>query len=638
MIITIQGTKYGNNGAAKLAGALSFLGVMKDQRSSLILQFMDKTRHNAENYLIGASLRNESFVQDVSITDISAGMDALFAHSGGQLTKALFNETTRKLTASNMKNFYDVAFSTNKESFEKELLEKNRKSKEDDHDFIESFLKAADKAYKDVYVIVDSKNKQLSDQVTRWSEVNLIMVPQGRKEPFVKGPGRNMAVVNDYCSGSMYNAKSLMKEYDSKIIYALMHNIAFNDACAEGTLLSFLQQNLGARPGDMNYEFMHNLEIIYDSVVRNTKRKVEDIDPDRTVYAYKGQKYIDMPWRSIDENVLFRIVSPEDYIPIEPLSAKKSDDDETSYNEISNTIPDLPDDPSSSAEEVWNKTAIEDTAVTEGMDDIKPEETDTDTNKEDKKMKKRGGLFAAFSRKPRNTNTDINLPEDDGWDTPVEDNYNNDEYVSDDQDTESDEEEIELIEVPQDIPEIDDVEAVMTTEKMQDIPPVAVRPAPGENVMSSLPEKGISETEEIETEMVKPEIADEKPVTEEPAAEIPEIPDIPDIPDIPEPVEVSQEPTEQIADNTEPVKENPEKVPETEDIQEPAETDLPEQNEDEQPKSEISEAERLNMLIPDTGDKPVNDKPVNNEPVKQAPAITKPMTEEERLSALLNGI
>lgn len=637
MIITIQGTKYGSNGAAKLAGALSFIGVMKDQRGSLILQFMDKTRHNVESYLIGASLRNESFVQDTSMTDISAGMDALFAHSGGQLSKALFNETTRKLTASNMKNFYDIAFSTNKESFEKELLEKNRKSKDEDHDFIESFLKAASSAYKDVYVVVDSKNKQLSDQITRWSEVNLIMVPQGRREPFVKGPGRNMAVVNDYCSGSAFNAKSLMKEYESKIIYALMHNVFFNDACADGTLLAFLQQNLNARPGDVNYEFMHNLEILYDSVVRNTKRKVEDIDPDRTVYSYKGQKFIDMPWSDIDEGVLAHIVNSEDYVPLEPLAAV---DDET--EDLSNTETSI-----NMNGTVYVDGGNDETDNTGKEDEIFEDNID-DANKvkEERPMKKRGGLFAAFSRKPKTREIPADIPEEDDWETPVDER--NEDDVDENNDNDIDINDIELIEIPQDI---SDLEPEGEVKIEQDVPPVAIRPEPGQDVISELPEIEIPE-DEIENDL--PEIEMVKTEIQEPV----EIPDIP---------EMSMENPADIAENA---KTSDEEAKEdmtqaiSKDIQEDAEgtqekdvtpsyedvpVAMPEEDKDAESSTEdtqphtISEEERLAMLMPETkvkAEENINPS-VKSEPEAPSPApvpAAKPMTEEERLNALLKGL
>ena len=306
MVITVQGTRHGDNGAAKLIGAISFFGVINDKKPSLILQFTDKTKNNVENYLIGASLRNESFVQDSSVADISVGMDALFVHSGTQLTKGLFNESTRKLANTSIKNFYDIAFSTSKESFGKEVLERNRQSQHEEQDFIEAFIKAADNAYEYVYVLVDSKNPQLSSKITRLSDINVITIPQGRAEKFIKGPNRNILVVNDYCSGSAFNSKSLMKLYGTKIIYAMMHNVLFNDSCSNGTLLQFLNQNIGARPGDINYDFIHNIRIIYDTIARNANRKLEDIDPDKTIAKYDGVKLVTQRLRPISGRVVFK--------------------------------------------------------------------------------------------------------------------------------------------------------------------------------------------------------------------------------------------------------------------------------------------------------------------------------------------
>ena len=75
MIIAVQGTVYGNNQSVKVLNALAVMGVHKDKKSTLILQFGDRSRKSVEQYLIGSTLANESLVQDQSVPDVSIGME-----------------------------------------------------------------------------------------------------------------------------------------------------------------------------------------------------------------------------------------------------------------------------------------------------------------------------------------------------------------------------------------------------------------------------------------------------------------------------------------------------------------------------------------------------------------------------------
>ena len=155
MIVAVQGTRYGNNEAAKVLASLAVTGVHNNQKTSLILQFTNRTRKSVENYLIGKKLANESLVQDASVSDPTVGMDALCANSAtAEYKAALFSEISRPLTVSNIPNAFDIAFASQKESFEREILNKNKINGEEEQSFLESMLRAADKIYDIVYMLV----------------------------------------------------------------------------------------------------------------------------------------------------------------------------------------------------------------------------------------------------------------------------------------------------------------------------------------------------------------------------------------------------------------------------------------------------------------------------------------------------
>ncbi len=302
MIITVQGSQYGNNGSAQLIAALSFVGIAKDKRSTLIVQLENRTNKNVENYLIGQSVRNESLIKDASIPDISSGMDALMMHSSDQVNAKLLQECTRPLVVSSSANVYDIAFSSRRDSFEKEIMDKNARES-DDGGYITSFLRNASEAYDMVYVMLPSKNLRLCTAALECADVNIVTVIQGRAEAVNLCKKRNIFVAYDYCSGSAYGSKSLMKAYNIPTIYGMMHSVAFNDACAEGTVLNFMNQNIKDTPENVNYDFVHNIELIYHGIMRDSQKKVDESPIDSVIKKNVEDPFIATEWAPVDENV-----------------------------------------------------------------------------------------------------------------------------------------------------------------------------------------------------------------------------------------------------------------------------------------------------------------------------------------------
>lgn len=319
MIVAIQGTHYGNNEAVKVMNALAVMGVATDQLTTIMLQFTNKTRKSAEQYLIGKNLQNESLIQDTSVPDISSGMDALCAHVFGQDDSAhFFSEVSRSLVTQKARNVFDLVVSSRKESFEKEIINRQRASRTvysedeqpaEDKDYLELLFESLSSVYKVVYVLMPSKRQELCQEILRYADVNIICVHQGMVEPVTHGGKREMFVVTDYCSGSVFNSKTLAQAYGQKIVYGCMHNIQYNDACASGTALEFLKNNLTATQNSAAYSFTNNIAILYNALMRKPGRKTTDVDPDTEIKKYDGPIFIQDKWKPITSPVVREVVT-----------------------------------------------------------------------------------------------------------------------------------------------------------------------------------------------------------------------------------------------------------------------------------------------------------------------------------------
>jgi hypothetical protein len=310
IVITVQGTHDNDNWSSQITAALSFFGIEKDKKSTLILQFTDKNKLTPEKFLIGRNIKNESLVQDASVPDISTGMDALMVHSSG-FSADIFAQTTRPLVDAESTNIYDIAFCSRKTSFEREIFDRNRKVMQNSETGIfKEVLEAAKKVYDLVYVLIPAKYEALASDIMAFADVNLCCVGQGEAEVYNKVADedkaktlKTMFIVADYCNGSVYNSKVLMKEYGVPIIYGLIHNIGFIDACHQGTLISYLNRNISSQPKDEAYALIHNLDNIYNTIVGNKKKKLSAADPDEEMQV-KENVYHETEWVPIYEPVI----------------------------------------------------------------------------------------------------------------------------------------------------------------------------------------------------------------------------------------------------------------------------------------------------------------------------------------------
>lgn len=357
MIITVQGSSKGNNKSEELLAALSFFGIAREKKSTLVLQFVNKTDECVENCLIGENLRNESLTDDQSVPDISSGTDTLFANSTG-FSKDVFITTTKQLVDGAPDNTYDITICSRSMTFERELCDREKRSEKDsDMSMLEELLTSAQKIYKLVYILLPSKNEYLCNIVTKLSDVNIYCIKQGLGEPLnistaqnsentpAMSKTRNYYVVTDYFYGSKYSVDVLKKIYNINMLFGLIHNVAFEDACRSGNLLSFVNDNISYRKKDSIYETLHNIEILYNTIVKNKEKKISENAPDDEIKQYDEPVFLKPVWTPITENAvveitktgLFKNKKVEEF----KLEPSENDDIPAENNERDFVVPDL---------------------------------------------------------------------------------------------------------------------------------------------------------------------------------------------------------------------------------------------------------------------------------------------------------
>ncbi len=344
MIITLQGTFNSPNHANELLAALSVLGYAQEQKKTLVLQFTNKDEESVENLLIGGSLRNESLISDTSIPDVSLGMDPLVAKTRGY-DKDVFSSTTKAMVSTKRPNLFDVAYCSRKESFEEELLSREadiETRNADETGIIENILTAADEAYELVYVLVPSDNRKLAHKILEFADVSLVCVRQGREESYiktVKGDSKTIIVADDFSFGSKYNSKTMAKIYGVPTIYALIHTVAFKDAVADGTVLSWINRTRGCQKSDPSYDFIHNIELLYNFIVGNKGKKKSEIDEDELPKIERETSFI-RTWEPVNYDVVIEVrktglfrKKTDERITLEPVF-ENSDGNETFEEEV----------------------------------------------------------------------------------------------------------------------------------------------------------------------------------------------------------------------------------------------------------------------------------------------------------------
>ena len=164
--------------------------------------------------------------------------------------------------------------------------------------------------------------------VLPFADVNLICIGQGRKEPVNLCEKKNYYVITDYDHSSMYNDKALMKTYGANVIFGMLYNIGFRDACAEGTLISYMQHNIDDKKTDINFSFIHYMEVLYNSIAGKKGGKKTDFDVEAAVKKKKNRmKFEVVEWMPVDPDAVVVRVEKKGLIKKKPHKKVRIRDD-----------------------------------------------------------------------------------------------------------------------------------------------------------------------------------------------------------------------------------------------------------------------------------------------------------------------
>lgn len=264
MIYSITGWNLQENGATKLTALLSAYTAIKLQKKTLVMQLTNPRKMTVETALVGKQLKQQKIDVLDSFSYSNEGTDAILRQAKyGELTEDSIQTAVTQLL--NKERLLDLAKPSTKADFELEM--------EENIDVITESLKAVEKMYDYVFVLIPESNRSFCEKLYSLFTVNNIKcLPQCIPDRPVKNKNFTF-VLPEYENRSVYTAASIKKELGLKSIYYFTRNVAFNDAVLAGNVLEYVQKNVDDDKSDDNYFLF---ECLHQFFLRGTKEKKEE--------------------------------------------------------------------------------------------------------------------------------------------------------------------------------------------------------------------------------------------------------------------------------------------------------------------------------------------------------------------------
>ena len=287
MVIAFQGTKSGNHwadAAMVLAGSLT---MFQRQKKVLILSLCDPGRGRDVEQIAESRMWRDhqmSIALSGGYEFEDNGIDALLRQAGSsRLTVKHFDDYVTQLART--KNFLDVAPVTTQRDFEHTIIDRP--------DDVKLLLQNANEVYNYVFVLADSKNKDLIDLVNEIADHVVIVIPQGNHEDYAgtdiqKVKKKVTYLVGDYEHDSAYGLNFVRRVYGNRHVYTMPHNVLFRDAMYDGIIVEFAMKNYNAQPADFNYQLIHAMQLLMDHL--SGVKVEEEFNEDDVADAKKKQR------------------------------------------------------------------------------------------------------------------------------------------------------------------------------------------------------------------------------------------------------------------------------------------------------------------------------------------------------------
>ncbi len=293
MIVTIEGYNSKKNKSVRLASELAAFSAIKNGDKTLVIDLMNPDIDTAERMLAGIGM--EETLQTEYQNNVSDdGVDSLLRQAETRmLNEEDFEKYVRPMFL-HLKHRLDVATITKNKSFTDLLKSEAR--------FIalKRLILSAKDIYENIILILETKDKELSDMIKALDEVdkNIVCLKQGFKK-HEEITGKDIIYVcTDYNSMSKFNLKQIEREFISKTLLGkksapllkIAENIYAEDAAHAGTIIHFVAKNKEANPEDINYEWIADQLALLNLVFNNKQEEKKEQEYEKEVPAKRSFK------------------------------------------------------------------------------------------------------------------------------------------------------------------------------------------------------------------------------------------------------------------------------------------------------------------------------------------------------------
>lgn len=263
MVIGVIGSTLNRNHRVEALCSIATASSISFKQKSLIISLCNRDGQEVlcEDLLVGKQLDTNN-VLALSNTFSDTGIDALLSRVESE---RITQDTFDTCCLQTLKGIYtmDIATATSKTSLEEELVSKIQD--------VQNLFESAQNVYDILYVLLPHNNPRLTKKLYPLLDKVVVCVNQGLKEDIL-GPTKKTGyvLVTDYDNASQFSTKYLGKQYGYPT-YALKHNALFKDACTTNNLLKFFLLNEKIDQSDDNYDLMHNLMKLAETMVGNVE-------------------------------------------------------------------------------------------------------------------------------------------------------------------------------------------------------------------------------------------------------------------------------------------------------------------------------------------------------------------------------
>lgn len=263
MVIGVIGSTLNRNHRVEALCSIATASSISFKQKSLIISLCNRDGQEVlcEDLLVGKQLDTNN-VLALSNTFSDTGIDALLSRVESE---RITQDTFDTCCLQTLKGIYtmDIATATSKTSLEEELISKIQD--------VQNLFESAQNVYDILYVLLPHNNPRLTKKLYPLLDKVVVCVNQGLKEDIL-GPTKKTGyvLVTDYDNASQFSTKYLGKQYGYPT-YALKHNALFKDACTTNNLLKFFLLNEKIDQSDDNYDLMHNLMKLAETMVGNVE-------------------------------------------------------------------------------------------------------------------------------------------------------------------------------------------------------------------------------------------------------------------------------------------------------------------------------------------------------------------------------